>query len=76
MFSSDIHHLGYARDEQIFAVGLRCVAALFFDARADPVGGVSIAGPAGRLTHELVLKFAPLLLEDAKGLSHELGHAD
>jgi IclR family acetate operon transcriptional repressor len=64
---------GFARDEQTFAVGLRCVAASFSDGRGHVVGGISVAGPAARFSSERAMQVVPVLLAEADSLSHELG---
>jgi IclR family acetate operon transcriptional repressor len=61
---------GYAVDEQEQEVGVRCVAV--------PIDGVSsrmavsVSGPAGRMTPELVERAIPLLTEASTLLSAEL----
>jgi IclR family acetate operon transcriptional repressor len=61
---------GYAIDEQEQEVGVRCVAV--------PIDGptsrmaVSVSGPAGRMTADLVERAIPLLTEAGAALSAEL----
>jgi IclR family acetate operon transcriptional repressor len=72
---AEVRRDGFARDEQTFAVGLRCVAASFSDGRGQVVGGISLAGPAARFTAERAMDCVPILLSEVEALSHELGHA-
>ena len=60
---------GIGRDEESFAVGLRCVAAPILGSDGDAVGAVSISGPSARFTRELADGFLPSLREQARRLS-------
>jgi IclR family acetate operon transcriptional repressor len=44
-----IRHRGYSFDDEEHAPGTRCVAATIFDEHAEPLGAISLAGPASRL---------------------------
>lgn len=59
---------GIGRDEEAFAVGLRCIAAPVLGADGQAVGAISISGPAARFTRELADAFAPALLEQTRQL--------
>jgi IclR family transcriptional regulator, acetate operon repressor len=41
---------GYAIDDQERAAGMRCIAAPIFNAHGEPVAGLSISGPAFRIS--------------------------
>ena len=41
---------GFARDEEGFAVGLRCIAAPLLDPSGEALGAISISGPSARFT--------------------------
>ena len=60
---------GIGRDEESFAVGLRCVAAPILGGDGSAIGAVSISGPAARFTRELADRFLPALREQAGRLS-------
>ena len=60
---------GIGRDEESFAVGLRCVAAPVLGGDGYAVGAVSISGPSARFTRELADGFLPALREQARRLS-------
>jgi DNA-binding IclR family transcriptional regulator len=60
---------GVGRDEESFAVGLRCVAAPILDESGEAVGAISISGPAARFSRELADGFIPALREQTRRLS-------
>jgi IclR family acetate operon transcriptional repressor len=64
---------GFARDEEVFAVGLRCIAAPLLGADGEAVGAVSIAGPTARFPREVADAFVPALLEQTRALSSAPG---
>lgn len=59
---------GYACDEQVFAVGLRCRAAPS-DHDGLAFAAISIAGPAARFTPEIAEQAVPALLDQTAALS-------
>lgn len=59
---------GFARDEEQFTVGLRCIAAPLLGSDGEAIGAVSIAGPAARFSRELADSFVPALLEQTRQL--------
>src|SRR6266566_3131559 len=61
---------GFARDEEVFAVGLRCIAAPLIGPDDEAVGAISIAGPTARFGRDLAGSFVPALLEQTQALSH------
>jgi IclR family transcriptional regulator, acetate operon repressor len=60
---------GVGRDEESFAVGLRCVAAPIIDGGGEAVGAISISGPAARFSRKLADGFLPALREQTRRLS-------
>jgi IclR family acetate operon transcriptional repressor len=62
---------GYAIDDGEQEIGVRCVAVAVPNVAARL--GISISGPAARMTPSLVARAVPLLVEAAQGLSHDLG---
>lgn len=73
---AELHALtvkGFADDEGVFAVGLRCVAVPFFAAGGEPVGGISVAGPSARFTSSRARAAVPAMLEESSAISEELG---
>ena len=61
---------GYAIDEGEQEIGVRCVAVAIPDAPSRLA--ISISGPAGRMTDELVERAVPLLTDVATALSADL----
>lgn len=49
-----VQQRGYAVDDQEHSIGLRCVAAVIHDENREPVGAVSLSGPAVRLPDERI----------------------
>jgi DNA-binding IclR family transcriptional regulator len=68
--------VGYALDEEAYAVGLRCVASAFLDAQGRPAGAISVAGPTARFTVELRNRAIPQLAEETRTISRHLGYGD
>ena len=66
---------GYAIDDEEYERGVRCVAAPIFDYTRNVVAGISVQGPAFRVTDEgLERIFIPALLESAREMSRRLGY--
>lgn len=64
---------GYAMDEGEQELGVRCVAVAV--PRAPTPIGLSISGPATRMTDDLVARAVPLLTDAARRLSDDLAFA-
>ena len=52
---------GYALDDEERAEGMRCVAAPIFNAYGEPVAGLSVSGPAFRLTPDRMAEIGALV---------------
>jgi IclR family acetate operon transcriptional repressor len=61
--------VGYACDEELFAVGLRCRAAPLIDADGEAHGAISIAGPSSRFTCEFADGCVATLIEETRRLA-------
>jgi len=61
---------GYAMDEGEQEMGVRCVAVALTDAPAQLA--MSVSGPAGRMSEELVARAVPLLKSAGEALSADL----
>ena len=68
-----IRHRGYSFDDEEHAPGTRCVAATIFDEHAEPLGAISLAGPASRLPDERIRQLGPAVAHTAEDLTHRLG---
>ncbi|MGQ9676255.1 MAG: IclR family transcriptional regulator [Chloroflexota bacterium] len=62
-----------SHSERIF--GAASVAAPIFNHSGEVVGGLSIAGPAVRLTAERAQELAPLVVDAASEISRQLGYS-
>jgi IclR family transcriptional regulator, acetate operon repressor len=60
---------GFARDEEVFAIGLRCIAAPLLGSDGEAVGAISIAGPTARFGRDVAESFVPALVEQTRMLS-------
>jgi DNA-binding IclR family transcriptional regulator len=69
-----IRRKGYAQDDEEFETGLRCLAAPVRDISCEVFAGVSISGPAQRMTKEKIASLIPLLLEATEQMSRNLGY--
>ncbi len=67
-----IRQSGIAFDREEHEPGIRCVAAPVFDESRSLVAGVSVTGPAYRVSEEQLAAWAPLVGEAARGIMGEL----
>lgn len=61
---------GFARDEEVFAVGLRCIAAPVRGPGGEAHGALSVAGPSTRFARSIADSCVPDLLTAARRVSH------
>lgn len=64
---------GFALDNEERNEGMRCVAAAVIDAHGEPVAGISVSGPAARLTAAAAARFGAEVAAAAARLSEGLG---
>lgn len=64
---------GYALDDEECEAGVRCVAAPLRDYTGRVVAGISVSGPATRMTDQRISRNLPFLLETAEEVSRRLG---
>ncbi len=64
---------GYALDDEERAEGMRCVAAPIFNAHGEPVAGLSVSGPAFRLTAEKAAGIGALVRAAADEVTEATG---
>jgi IclR family acetate operon transcriptional repressor len=68
-----VRERGYATDEQEQEIGVRCVGVVL---PGEPVrAAISISGPVGRMSDELIATAVPLLGEVAAALAADLAFA-
>ena len=66
----DIRQQGYSIDDEEALVGLRCVSAVVYDARREPIAAISVSGKTSRVPDERL----PVLGELVQGVAAELTH--
>ncbi len=64
---------GYAFDDEETAIGLRCAASVIFNEHAEPVAGISVSGPAARISAAKLRQLGSLAVQAAADITHELG---
>lgn len=65
---------GYAIDDEELQEDVRCIAAPIRDYSGAPVAGVSIAGPASRVTRSRIPELAQHVMRAAAEISSRLGY--
>tara|TARA_R110002020_G_C15741146_1_gene725107 strand:+ start:38 stop:391 length:354 start_codon:yes stop_codon:yes gene_type:complete len=68
-----IRERGYALDDEEFVTGLRCAAAVVYNAQAEALCAISISGLAVRVSDERLHVLGRLIAEAAKELTITLG---
>ncbi len=66
---------GWSVDDEERNLGMRCVAAPVFNEFAEPVGGVSISGPAVRMDDAKIAALGPVVAQAARRLTLAMGGA-
>ena len=64
---------GYAIDDEERSEGMRCVAAAIFNAPGDPIGGISVSGPSGRMNAAEIRQAGELVRAAAAEISQGMG---
>lgn len=64
---------GFARDNQEFASGARCVASPIFNEWGEPIGALSISGPVHRMVLERIAELGAALVDAATRLTDTIG---
>jgi IclR family acetate operon transcriptional repressor len=68
-----IRALGFAVDDEEYAVGLRCVAASILDERGIPLAALSLSGPSVRVSDERLGRLGAQVIEASRAASLDLG---
>jgi DNA-binding IclR family transcriptional regulator len=69
---ASVRSRGYATDMEESIIGVRCVGAPIFDWTGGLRAGVSVAGPAVRMTDEQMACFGGLVAEAARAITRQL----
>jgi len=69
----DTRRCGYAIDDEEHAIGLRCVAAAFYDEHAEPLAAISLSGPRARISRERLAIMGNLVVEATAEITESLG---
>jgi DNA-binding IclR family transcriptional regulator len=69
-----IRKRGHAFDNEELQLFVRCVAAPIRNASGRVFAGISISGPADRMTSELQQQLAPIVVDTAEAISRHLGY--
>ncbi len=64
---------GYVVDDEEYAVGLRCVAAVIFNENAEAVAAVSFLGPMARIPDDRIPLLGDLVRRKADAITAQLG---
>ncbi|MBW1699590.1 MAG: IclR family transcriptional regulator [Deltaproteobacteria bacterium] len=64
---------GYAVDDEEAVTGVRCVAAPLLNNLSTPIAGLSVAGPAIRITKKRFKSIGPLVRDTAMAISAKMG---
>lgn len=70
---TEIRTQGYALDDEEHAVGLRCVAAPIFNEAREAIAGISLSGPAARVTDRRFRELAEMVQRTARVITREFG---
>lgn len=70
---AQIRARGYSTDDEECEIGARCVAAGVYDYTGRIVGGISVSGPATRLTAERIPQIAELVVHAGRAVSSRMG---
>ena len=72
----NIRKQGYAYDNEECEAGVRCIAAPVRDYTGKTVAGISVSGPAFRMTDEYIDSKRQYLLDAAQQISIQLGYGN
>ena len=67
------HVRGWALDDEERNLGMRCIAAAIFNEFGDPVAGLSVSGPTGRLAAAKIAALGPRVAEAAAEITRLAG---
>lgn len=68
-----VRQQGFAFDDEEHAIGLRCVASPIFNEAREVIAGISLSGPAARVTDRRFKELAGLVQRTAKVITRDFG---
>jgi len=71
---AQVREIGYAVDNIENEVGVRCVGAPVFNHEGNVIAGISISGPADRLSGSKIEMIGKELVLSARSMSEHLGY--
>lgn len=69
----EIRKLGFGFDDEEHAIGLRCIAAPIFNEAREAIAGISLSGPAARVTDRRFKELAGMVQRTARVITREFG---
>ena len=69
----DIRRQGYSVDDEEALIGLRCVSAVVYDARSEPLAAISVSGKTSRVPNDRLPLLGKLVQEVAAEMTAVLG---
>ena len=70
---AEVQAQGWAYDDEEHAIGLRCVAAAFYDEHGEALAALSISGPRSRISDARVAQLGRLVADVAAELTRAIG---
>jgi IclR family acetate operon transcriptional repressor len=70
---TDIRRKGYAVDDEENGIGLRCIAAAITDETSQPIGAISLSGPAVRVRKDMIADLGNAVKKTADRITTALG---
>jgi IclR family acetate operon transcriptional repressor len=64
---------GYALDDEVQSVGMRCIASVIYDENGGPLAAVSIFGPTARITNARIPALGRLVHQTCKDITADFG---
>lgn len=69
-----IRQRGYSIDNEENEIGVRCIGISLLDYTKKACGAISVSGPVGRMTDEIIENIAQILIPIGEQISKELGY--
>ena len=69
-----VRERGFSIDDEENELGVRCIGAAVIASNGEPLGAISISGPAVRVSLERTGELGPSVIETAREIARRLGH--